>query len=141
MGNYGNNVVALVTGGTLVYVDEPTSETIGDTEFDKKAIAGVDYFLVAFAVDGIYRPGILNRAIKAIVRYIQDDSQVQSGQRHKSPKITIKTPNDPSNGIKAEEFEAGQIVIVPPRKGADAVTKRLSRIVKQTAAFVTYELY
>ena len=141
MSIFGNNILAFVTWGMVIYVDEPTSEQVGMTEFDENAIACLDSFLQIFGVDGIYQPGILNRSIKVIIRYVTDDAQVQPVQRHRSPKINIKTPNDSSNGIAAGEFELGQKVSIPPRKGADARLFHLARIVKQTASFVIYEVH
>lgn len=100
-----------------------------------------DIILDEFAVDGIYQPGILNRAIKAIPKYVQDDAQIDPAMRRRGPKLQVKVPNDPSNGIAADEFETGQLVSVPPRKGADARSFNLARIVKQNAAFVVYEVH
>jgi len=140
MSDYGNNLTAIGTNGRLVYIDEPTYEAPDDlNEFDDAMLQTRDTFLDKFGIDAIYRPGVLSRTIKVILKHLEDDSQVSTGMRHKSPNIQIKTANDPAIGIAADEFEPGQTISVPPRKGADAVTKRLSRIIKQTMTFVWYE--
>lgn len=139
MGNYGNNITALVTAGVLIYVDEPAAEQIEDTAFDSRIIADRDIILDEFAVDGIYQPGVLNREIRAIPRYVSDDMANDPASRHRSPRLHVKVPNDPADGITADEFAPGQKISIPPRKGAGARSFGLLRIVKQSAAFVTYE--
>lgn len=141
MGYYGNNLGALVTGGVLVYVDEPTAGQVEDTEFDSLLLADRDIFLDTFGVSATYQPGVLNRSITVIVRYIEDAAQVLAGGRKRSPVINIKAANDPAAGISADEFEPGQLISVSPRKGSDARSFRLAVIVKQSAAFVTYECH
>jgi len=139
---YGNNIGALATRGKLISIPHPGTETItGDNDFDTAAIANRGIFLEEFGVSATYRPGVLNRSITVIVRHEEDDGQVVAGSRHRSPVVNIKAANDSAIGISAEEFEQGQIIDAPPRKGADNRSFRLARIIKQSAAFVTYEVH
>lgn len=139
---YGNNIGALATRGKLISIPHPGTETItGDNDFDTAAIANRGVFLEEFGVSATYRPGVLNRSITVIVRHVEDDGQVVTGSRHRSPVVNIKAANDSAIGIAADEFEQGQIIDAPPRKGADNRSFRLARIIKQNAAFVTYEVH
>jgi len=108
-------------------------------EFDTAMLQTRDTFLEVFGDTITYQPGVLDREITAIVKYIDDDSQVSPSVRHRSPSIQIKAANDSAIGIAASEFEPGQTISVPPREGADAVMKHLNRIIKQTTIFVWYE--
>jgi len=140
MSDYGNNLTAIGTKGRLVFIDEPTYEAPDDlNEFDEAMLETRDTFLEQFGIDAIYQPGFLSRSIRVILKHLEDDSQVSPGMRHKSPNIQIKAANDSAIGIAASEFEPGQTISVPPRKGADARTFHLARIIKQTAVFVWYE--
>ena len=142
MGIYGGNVVAAMTQGRLIHVDEPAAEDQELTPFDEAAVATVASFLAAFGVEGTYQPGILNRAIEAIPKYVQDDAALAGGAaRLRSPKLQIKVPNTMVNGITPAEFAPNQTVIVPPRKGADARQFQLAKIVTQSAAWVTFALH
>lgn len=141
MGNYGGNVVAAMTQGRLVYVDEPTAEDQDLTTFDEAMVACRSAFLDQFAVDGVYQPGSLSRDIEAIPKYVADDVSAGNIRRLRSPKLHIKVPNTSVNGITPDEFEPNQTISIPPRKGADARTFQLARIVKQTGVWVTYELH
>ena len=140
MGNYGNNLLAIGSHGRLIYVDEPEGGTETETEFDGLLLEARDNFIELYAIDGVYQPGILSRAIKAIVKTIKDDDLTQNTLRHKEPRLKMKVPNDSSIGITAEEFVEGQTVSVPPRKGMDARPFRLLRIMEHNAVWVTYEI-
>ena len=94
-----------------------------------------------FGVAGIYRPGVLDREIQAIIRYVTDDGLVAPVVRHRSPVVNIKVANDSTTGISAEEFEQGQVINIPPRKGADARDFQLARILKQDAGMITIEVH
>jgi hypothetical protein len=100
-----------------------------------------DIVLDIFGVQGIYRPGVLDREIKVIIRYIDDAGQVDPVVRHRSPIINIKVANDSVTGISAEEFEQGHVIKIPPRKGADARDFSLARIIKQDAGMMTIEVH
>jgi len=141
MSIYGNNIIAFITLGAVIFVDEPTAEQVGETVFDDRAISVVDDFLAEFGIDGIYQPGSLNRPIRAIMKYQEDAGTVDPMHRHRSPILTMKVPNCQTEGITASEFESSQTVIVPPRKGADARLFHIARIFRQSAAWVTYELH
>jgi len=141
MGYYGNNLVAWLMHGSLIYVDEPEATDSAETPFEEVTVLGRDFLLEQLAVDGVYQPGILNRAIKAIPKYVNDDDLTEPIIRHRSPRLEIKVPNDQSNGIIPSEFDTGQMISIPPRKGADARSFTLARIVRQTAAFVTFEAH
>ena len=140
MANYGGNIVAAMTQGRLIYVDEPTAEAQDLTPFDEAAVAAVPAYLAQYGVDGVYQPGVLNRAIGVIPIYEQDGAKIDPAQRMRSPKLRIKVPNTAVNGITPGEFAPNQTVSVPPRKGADARAFQLARIVSQSAAWVVYEL-
>jgi len=109
--------------------------------FDEILVENVSHILDVFGVEGIYRPGILDREIQVIVRYVTDDGQVVSVVRHRSPIVNIKVANNSVSGISAEEFEQGQAINIPPRKGADARDFSLARIIKQDAGMVTIEVH
>ena len=139
---YGNNPGALATRGRLISIPHPGTETTeGDNDFDTAAIGARSALLDAFGVSATYRPGVLNRSITVIVRHVTDAGQVAAGSRKRSPVVHIKAANDSAIGISAEEFEQGQLIDAPPRKGAESRTFRLASIVKQSAAFVTYECH
>ena len=109
--------------------------------FDEVTIIGRDFLIGQLAIDGVYQPGTLDRAIKAEVKYDNDDSPAEPIMRLRSPRLQVKVPNDSENGIEPSEFETGQTISLPPRKGADARVFTLTRIIKQTAAFVTFEAH
>ncbi len=111
------------------------------TVFDNAMAAAKDAFHYTFDETITYQPSVLDREINAKVSYPADDATVPPVQRHRSPDINIRVDNDSTTGISASEFEPGQTVSVPPRKGATAVTKHLSRIVKESLTFVTYEVH
>jgi len=139
---YANNIGAFATRGRFISIPHPGTETIsGDNDFDTAAIDNRSVFLEEFGSSATYRPGVLNRSITVIVRHVEDAGQAVSGSRHRSPVVNIKAANDSAIGISADEFEPGQIIDAPPRKGADNRAFRLARIVKQNAAFVVYEVH
>jgi len=109
--------------------------------FDEILQDNAPIFLDEFGVAGIYRPGVLDREIQAIIRYVTDDGQVPPVVRHRSPVVNVKVANDPVIGISAEEFEQGQVINMPPRKEADARDFQLARIIKQDAGMVTIEVH
>ena len=116
-----------------------TTSTFGDA-----LISARDAQLDHFGVDATYQPGVLDREITAIVRYTEDAGQVGPVSRHKSPIVNIKVANDSTEGISASEFLADQTsktISVPPRRGADARTFTLARILIQNDAFVTFEAH
>ena len=83
--------------------------------------------------------GSLNREITAVVRY-PDDHPTDDVERFRNSQIEITVSNDAATGISAAEFSRQDTVTVPPRSGGAAVVKRLVRITRQNAAFVTYEV-
>ena len=109
--------------------------------FDEILQDDADILLDVFGVAGIYRAGVLDREIQVIVRYVTDDGQVAPVVRHRSPVVNIKVANDSTTGISAEEFEQGQVINIPPRKGADAREFQLARIIKQDAGMITIEVH
>lgn len=138
----GADIIAMVTGGVLEYIPHPISVIEGGTQtFDEILVANVPLLLDAFGVDGIYRPGVLDREIQVIIRHVQDDATVAPVVRHRGPLINLKVANDSVIGISADEFEQGQVVSIPPRKGADAREFQMARIVSQDAGFVVYEVH
>lgn len=140
MSNYGNNLTAIGTHGRLIFVDESAGTDIEETEFDSRQVAVRDTFLDFWGMDGLYMPGSLNRAIKYIPKFVEDSNLSPGTIRHKSQLLTIKVPNTTTLGITADEFESGgKTVSVTSRKGADARTFNLTRIIKQSAAWVTFE--
>lgn len=123
-------------------VSEPVSETISGTQtFDEISVVNAPLLLSIFGVDGIYQPGVLDREIQAIVLHVADDGQVSPVVRHRSPIVNIKVANDSVTGISADEFVQGQIINVPPRKGADPRDFSLARIIKQSAGMITFEAH
>ena len=89
----------------------------------------------------VYRPGVLDREIQAILRHVTDDDQVAPVVRHRGPVVNVKVANDSVTGISAEEFEQGHVIKIPPRKGADPRDFQMARIVSQDAGFVVYEVH
>ena len=139
----GNNLIAAITGGVFVLM--PVAETVALTEgiltHDEILVDNASILLATFGVTGIYSPGLLDREIQVIVRHITDDGQVPPVVRHRSPIVNIKVANNSTTGISAEEFEQGQLINIPPRKGADARDFSLARILKQDAGMVTFEVH
>jgi len=112
------------------------------TAFETRwATAGRAAFLAAFGQPIVFQPGTLDRAITAIVKYVEDDAIVDPVLRHKSPRVHIKTANDATVGISAAEFDPSRTVSVPPRPGAEARVMHLARIVKANGIWVTYECH
>jgi hypothetical protein len=109
------------------------------TIFDEALATAKDSFLETFGETVTYRPGVLSREITVIIKHLEDASQALPGIRHRSPLIQIKTANDSALGIAADEFEQGQTISCPPRKGSAARLFRLTRIIKQTTVWVWYE--
>ena len=109
--------------------------------FDEILVENAAIHLDEFGVAGTYRPGVLDRSILVIIRYVTDDGQVAPVVRHRSPIVHIKVANNSTTGISAEEFEQGQKINMPPRKGADARDFTLARIIKQDAGLITIEVH
>lgn len=109
--------------------------------FDEIIVENASLLLDIFGEAGIYQPGVLDRAVQGIIRYVEDDGTVAPVVRHRGPLINFKVANDSVTGISADEFVQGQVVSIPPRKGADAREFRMARIVSQDAAFVVYEVH
>ena len=111
--------------------------------FDEILIENASIILDIFAeaVAGVYQPGVLDRSVRGIIWYVRDDGTVSPVARHRSPVVNLKVANDSVNGISADEFEQGQVVSIPPRKGADAREFQMARIVSQDAAFIVYEVH
>jgi hypothetical protein len=132
----------MVTGGVLEYIPHPAAVLEGGVQtFDEILVANVPALLNAFGLEGIYRPGVLDREILGIVRHVQDDAAVAPVVRHRSPLINVKVANDSVIGISAEEFEQGHVINIPPRKGAEPRDFQMARIVSQDAGFVVYEVH
>ena len=109
--------------------------------FDEILVENAAINLDTFGVAGIYRPGVLDRAIQVIIRFDTDDGQVVPGSRRRSPVMRIQVANSATTGISTAEFEQGQLISLPPRKGVTAREFKLARIVKQTAGLVTIEVH
>ena len=110
--------------------------------FDEILIKNAPLLLNVFGkVVGVYRPGVLDREIQVIIKYVQDDDTVAPVVRHRSPVVNLKVANDSVIGISAEEFEQGHVIKIPPRKGADPRDFQMARIVSQDAGFVVYEVH
>ena len=139
----GNNLIAVISGGVFVLM--PVAETVTLTEGiltnDEILVDNATILLADFGVTGIYRPVLLDREIKVIVRHITDDGQVPPVVMHRSPIVNIKVAIDSVTGISADEFEQGQVINVPPRKGADPRDFSLARIIKQSAGMITFEAH
>ena len=97
--------------------------------------------IFAEAVAGVYQPGVLDREIQGQIMFVTDDGTVPPVVRHRGPVINLKVKNNSVTGISAEEFEPGQVVSIPPRKGADAREFQLARIVRQDAGLLTIEVH
>lgn len=109
--------------------------------FAEIQVENAGLLLDIFGEVGIYRPGVLDRGIQAILRHVTDDDQVAPVVRHRGPVVNVKVANDSVTGISAEEFEQGHVINIPPRKGADPRDFQMARIVSQDAGFVVYEVH
>jgi hypothetical protein len=109
--------------------------------FDEIMVENAPLLLDVFGEAGIYRPGVLDRAIQAIVRHVTDDDSVAPVVRHRSPVVNVKVANNSVTGISAGEFEQGHVISIRPRKGADPREFQMARIVSQDAGFVVYEVH
>ena len=110
-----------------------------DEILEENAPIIMDIFAEAEA--GVYQPGILDRKIKGQIMFVEDDGTVAPVVRHRSPLINLKVHNNSVTGISADEFEQGQVVSIPPRKGADAREFQMARIVRQDAGLIVYEVH
>ena len=126
---------------TVAEAPSGTQDIQGLQTFDEIMVQNADVNLETFGVDGIYRPSVLNRAIRGHVIYPTDDDQVAPVSRHRGPTVHIKVKNNATIGITPEEFETGHIINIPPRKGADPRDFQMARIVRQNAGFVVYEVH
>ena len=109
--------------------------------FDEILVDDVDHYLNVFGIEGIYQPGVLDREIKMIVRYTEDDGQAEPVVRHRGPMVYINVADDTVKGISADEFEQGKVINMPPRKLAEARDSRLRTIIKQDAGMITIEAH
>jgi len=109
--------------------------------FDEIMIENAPLLLDVFGVAGVYRPGVLDREIQVIIKYVTDDGSVEPVIRYRGPVVNIKVANDIVTGISAEEFEQGYIIKIPPRKRAEPREFLMARIVSQDAGFVVYEVH
>lgn len=109
--------------------------------FDEILIENAPLLLDVFGIAGVYRPGVLDREIQVIIKYVTDDGSVEPVIRHRSPVVNVKVANDTVTGISAEEFEQGHVIKVPPRKGAEPRDFQMARIIRQDAGFVVYEVH
>jgi len=136
----GDNLLSAITCGIFDLI--PVAPVPGEINtFDEILVDNAPIYLGIFGVDGIYRPGVLDREIQVIIRYVTDDGQVAPVVRHRSPIAYIKVANDPVTGISAEEFMQGHEISLPPRKGADVRVFSLARILKQDAGLITIEVH
>jgi len=139
----GNNLIAAITGGVFVLVPIAETPTVTGTlkTFDEILVDNRTHILDVFGVAGVYRPGVLDREIQVIIKYISDDGSVEPVIRYRSPVVNIKVANDTVTGISADEFEQGHVIKIPPRKGAEPRDFLMARIVSQDAGFVVYEVH
>ena len=98
-------------------------------------------FLAQRGIAIVYQPGVLDRAITAIVKYVTDDATVAPVLHHRGPLVHIKVANDATLGIAASEYADNQTVSVPPRPLASAKVMHLARIVKADGIWMTYECH
>jgi len=106
--------------------------------FDTAMLAAAPLFMTVFGVTVTYQPNVLDRSISAIVRY-PDNKPSDPVNRFRDSVVHLKVLNDGDDGISSAEFIPNQTISVLPRYGDSAVTKRLNRIIKQSAAFVVFE--
>jgi len=109
--------------------------------FDEISVENAPIILGIFGEAGVYQPGVLDREIQGHIMFVTDDGTVAPVVRHRGPVINLKVKNNSVTGISADEFEQGQVVSIPPRKGADAREFKMARIVSQDAGFVVYEVH
>ncbi|MCK4783259.1 MAG: hypothetical protein KAV87_05875 [Desulfobacteraceae bacterium] len=139
----GNNLIAAITGGVFVLVPVAETATLpGEVKtHDEILVENAPLLLNVFGVAGVYRPGVLDREIQVIIKYVTDDGSVEPIVRHRGPVVNVKIANNSVTGVSAEEFEQGHIIKIPPRKGADPRDFQMARIVRQDAGFVVYEVH
>ena len=84
--------------------------------------------------------GVTERKIVAIVKY--DEVGPVSGLGHgKSQIVTIKVDNNAVTGLSTAEFDRGKALArVPEAIGKTPVTKRITKILRQNVAMVTYQV-
>ena len=109
--------------------------------FDEISVENAPIILGIFGEAGVYQPGVLDREIQGHIMFVTDDGTVAPVVRHRGPVINLKVKNNSVTGISADEFEQGQVVSIPPRKGADAREFQLARIVRQDAGLLTIEVH
>jgi len=106
---------------------------------DQVMLAAAAHALTLTGQTITYHPdGGSDREITASLSYPTDHPQ-DDIERFRNMLIHLEVANNATTGIAASEFTRRDTVTVAPRAGADAVTKRLIRIVRQNVGFVVYE--
>ncbi len=109
--------------------------------FDDALKAANSSFRTAFGQTIIVLPdGATERSVTAIVDY--NEVEPMPGMPHgKAVNIQITVDNDAATGLSSAEFDSGLAAVkVPEAIGKAAVTKRLSKIIRQDAGMVTYQV-
>ena len=111
------------------------------SSFDDTLKNANNAFKSAFGQTIVVLPdGVTERSITAIVDY--NEIEPVPGMPHgKAQNITITVDNDATTGLSSAEFDSGLATVkVPEAIGKAAVTKRLSKIIRQDAGMVTYQV-
>jgi len=110
-----------------------------DTDLSNTVVGAFD--TDELGIDAVYQPDDLDREIVVIINYGMNPDNTLPDTRSKSSAITVRALNSATAGISAAEFETNQAISMPPKKGADARTMRTGKLLRQNAAFITFEVY
>lgn len=94
------------------------------------------------AVPRLYTPDSGDaRLIDALVTWEDDTASPVAGSRSRGTALRVTVKNDSGTGIAADEFTQADVIAVPPRPGAAVREFRLTKIVNQSEALITFEVH
>ena len=109
--------------------------------FDQALIAANDAFFNAMGETvTLYPDGETERSVTAMIEY--EGVEQSAGLHHgKGVAISVAVANDAATGLSTDEYDSGTAMIdIPERIGKSTTKKRLSKIISQDAAMVTYKV-
>jgi len=136
-----NSQTTVSASYTQTTAEENTVPVDADNPFDAALMNASKHFKSAFGKEIVILPdGVTERTVVARIRYL--NVEPVPGLTHgKSRSITLTVDNNEITGLSTEEFDRGKAVArVPEDVGKDPVEKRISKILRQNAARVTYQV-
>ena len=84
--------------------------------------------------------GGVARTINVIVDYLVDDESVLSGSWKKDPTIQVTATNSATAGIDLSSWDTSDAILLPPRKGATAITFHLAQAMHQISGQAVFKV-